>query len=192
MHSEAEPMHAVSSSGYPPDVACSGRCHRSGALQNRGMVCIVAPTTFQTIRVAMKNDYLGVAVIGAGRIGTLRARLAAKHPAVRYVAISDADPARAKALADQAGAQFHSGDNRRDHRASGGQCRHRLDAGRRARGAGVQGAGARQAGAGGKADRDVAEGCRHDPRDARSGPAATCASATAGATRSASCAPRSR
>ena len=40
----------------------------------------------------MKNDYLGVAVIGAGRIGTLRARLAAKHPAVRYVAISDADP----------------------------------------------------------------------------------------------------
>jgi predicted dehydrogenase len=59
----------------------------------------------------MKNDYLGVAVIGAGRIGTLRARLAAKHPAVRYVAISDADPARAKALADQAGAQFHSGDN---------------------------------------------------------------------------------
>ena len=59
----------------------------------------------------MKNDYLGVAVIGAGRIGTLRARLAAKHPAVRYLAISDADPARAKALADQAGAQFHSGDN---------------------------------------------------------------------------------
>ena len=53
----------------------------------------------------MKNDYLGVAVIGAGRIGTLRARLAAKHPAVRYVAISDADPARAKALAEQAGAQ---------------------------------------------------------------------------------------
>jgi predicted dehydrogenase len=59
----------------------------------------------------MKNDYLGVAVVGAGRIGTLRARLAAKHPSVRYVAISDADPARAKALADQCGAQFHSGDN---------------------------------------------------------------------------------
>ena len=94
----------------------AGRCHRSGALQNGGVVCIVAEdipdkTTFQTTRVTMKNDYLGVAVIGAGRIGTLRARLAAKHPAVRYVAISDADPARAKALADQAGAQFHSGDN---------------------------------------------------------------------------------
>ena len=34
--------------------------------------------------MTMKNDYLGIAVIGAGRIGTLRARLAAKHPAVRY------------------------------------------------------------------------------------------------------------
>jgi predicted dehydrogenase len=59
----------------------------------------------------IKNDYLGVAVIGAGRIGTLRARLAAKHPAVRYVAISDADPARARALAEQAGANAHSGSN---------------------------------------------------------------------------------
>jgi predicted dehydrogenase len=54
---------------------------------------------------------LGVAVIGAGRIGTLRARLAAKHPCVRFIAVSDRDPQRAKALADQAGADFHSGDN---------------------------------------------------------------------------------
>jgi predicted dehydrogenase len=57
-----------------------------------------------------KSD-LGVAVIGAGRIGTLRARLAAKHPCVRFIAVSDRDPQRAKALADQAGADFHSGDN---------------------------------------------------------------------------------
>ena len=54
---------------------------------------------------------LGVAVIGAGRIGTLRARLAAKHPAVGFLAISDLDPQRAKALADQAGADFHTGSN---------------------------------------------------------------------------------
>jgi predicted dehydrogenase len=65
----------------------------------------------KTTRVIMKNDYLGVAVVGAGRIGTLRAKLAAKHPAVRYVAVSDADPARAKALAEQSGANFHSGSN---------------------------------------------------------------------------------
>jgi predicted dehydrogenase len=54
---------------------------------------------------------LGVAVVGAGRIGGLRARLAAEHPAVRFLAVSDAEPARARDLASKAGAQFHSGDN---------------------------------------------------------------------------------
>ena len=54
---------------------------------------------------------LGIAVIGSGRIGTLRARLAAKHPAVRFVAVSDKDPANAKKLADLAGAHVHSADN---------------------------------------------------------------------------------
>jgi predicted dehydrogenase len=59
----------------------------------------------------MKKADLGIAVVGAGRIGTLRARLAAKHPAVRFVAIADRDPARARALAEQAGADVHSGSN---------------------------------------------------------------------------------
>jgi len=59
----------------------------------------------------MKQSSLGIAVVGAGRIGTLRARLAAKHPSVRFLAISDLDPARARALADQAGADFASGSN---------------------------------------------------------------------------------
>ena len=59
----------------------------------------------------MKRSNIGIAVVGAGRIGTLRARLAAKHPAVGYVAISDKDPERARALAEQAGADRHSGSN---------------------------------------------------------------------------------
>jgi len=59
----------------------------------------------------MKRSSLGVAVIGAGRIGTLRARLAAKHPAVGFLAVSDLDPQRARSLAEQAGADFHSGNN---------------------------------------------------------------------------------
>jgi predicted dehydrogenase len=41
----------------------------------------------------------------------LRARLAAKHPAVHFLAISDRDPARARALAEAAGADVHSGSN---------------------------------------------------------------------------------
>jgi predicted dehydrogenase len=59
----------------------------------------------------MKKAELGVAVIGAGRIGTLRARLAAKHPCVKFIAVSDLDPGRAQALAEQTGADFHSGNN---------------------------------------------------------------------------------
>ena len=59
----------------------------------------------------MKQTNIGIAVVGAGRIGTLRARLAAKHPAVQFLAVSDLDPARARALAQAAGADFHSGSN---------------------------------------------------------------------------------
>ena len=59
----------------------------------------------------MKAKDLGIAVVGSGRIGTLRARLAAKHPAVRFLAVSDRDPAQAKKLAELAGADFHSADN---------------------------------------------------------------------------------
>lgn len=59
----------------------------------------------------MKRKEIGIAVVGSGRIGTLRARLAAKHPAVRFLAVSDLDPERARRLAEQTGADFHSGDN---------------------------------------------------------------------------------
>jgi predicted dehydrogenase len=59
----------------------------------------------------IERKELGIAVIGAGRIGTLRARLAAQHPAVRFVAVSDADPARARDVAQKIGAQFSTGSN---------------------------------------------------------------------------------
>lgn len=60
---------------------------------------------------ALETKELGVAVIGSGRIGSLRARLAAGHPAVRFLAVSDLDPSRAEKLAGSAGANLHSGDN---------------------------------------------------------------------------------
>jgi predicted dehydrogenase len=59
----------------------------------------------------MKGKELGVAIVGAGRIGTLRASLVAAHPAVSFLAVSDLDPSRARALADKVGASFSSGDN---------------------------------------------------------------------------------
>jgi predicted dehydrogenase len=58
-----------------------------------------------------RQKKLGVAVIGAGRIGTLRARLAARHPAVGFLAIADLDRERARALAHQTGAGHHTNDN---------------------------------------------------------------------------------
>ena len=59
----------------------------------------------------MKGSQIGIAVVGSGRIGTLRAQLAAKHPAVNFLAVSDIDPANAKKLAEKAGADFYSGSN---------------------------------------------------------------------------------
>ena len=41
----------------------------------------------------------------------MRARLASEHPAVRFLAVADIDPVRARDLAQKSGAQFHSGDN---------------------------------------------------------------------------------
>jgi predicted dehydrogenase len=59
----------------------------------------------------MPSRQIGVAVVGSGRIGTLRAHMAARHPAVGFLAVSDRDPERARALATAAGAQLASGDN---------------------------------------------------------------------------------
>ena len=59
----------------------------------------------------MKRKELGVAVIGAGRIGTLRARLAARHPAVGFLAIADINADAARTLAERTDADFHSTDN---------------------------------------------------------------------------------
>ena len=59
----------------------------------------------------IERKELGLAIVGSGRIGTLRARLAAGHPAVRYIAVSDQDSGKARDLAGKVGAQFHSGDN---------------------------------------------------------------------------------
>ncbi|MCC7105911.1 MAG: Gfo/Idh/MocA family oxidoreductase, partial [Chloroflexi bacterium] len=59
----------------------------------------------------MENRELGIAVIGSGRIGSFRARLASQHPAVRFLAVSDLDPARAETLKEAVGADLASGDN---------------------------------------------------------------------------------
>ena len=59
----------------------------------------------------MKREHLGVAVIGCGRIGTLRASLAARYPGVNFLAVSDAEQHRADILAQRTGADFSTDDN---------------------------------------------------------------------------------
>jgi predicted dehydrogenase len=59
----------------------------------------------------LASKRIGLAVVGSGRIGTLRARLAAAHPAVRFIAVSDQKADAASKLATTVGAQVHSTDN---------------------------------------------------------------------------------
>jgi predicted dehydrogenase len=54
---------------------------------------------------------IGLGIIGSGRIGTLRARLAAGHSAVTSIAVSDLDPANAGKLAALVGGRSHGDDN---------------------------------------------------------------------------------
>jgi predicted dehydrogenase len=54
---------------------------------------------------------IGLGIIGSGRIGTLRARLAAGHPAVGHIVVSDLDPANAEKLAGAVGGRSHGDDN---------------------------------------------------------------------------------
>ncbi len=60
---------------------------------------------------SMKKRELGVAIVGSGRIGTLRANMASRHPSVRFLAVSDKDPERAGLLAESVAADVASSDN---------------------------------------------------------------------------------
>ncbi|HCO99969.1 MAG: hypothetical protein CL573_04270 [Alphaproteobacteria bacterium] len=59
----------------------------------------------------MEQDALGVAVIGCGRIGGLRANLSAAHPGVNFLALSDRSRTRADVLAQKTGADLVTTDN---------------------------------------------------------------------------------
>ena len=54
---------------------------------------------------------IGLGIIGSGRIGTLRARLAAGHSAVSHIAVSDLDPKNAAKLGDLVGGTSHGDAN---------------------------------------------------------------------------------
>jgi predicted dehydrogenase len=59
----------------------------------------------------MPGNSIGLGIVGSGRIGTLRARLATGHSAVTDIAVSDLDPANAAKLATLVGGRSHGSDN---------------------------------------------------------------------------------
>ncbi len=59
----------------------------------------------------MDKKELGVAVVGSGRIGTLRASMATRHPSVNFLAVSDKEKDRAEVLRQKTGADIATDDN---------------------------------------------------------------------------------
>jgi predicted dehydrogenase len=59
----------------------------------------------------MKKREIGLAVIGSGRIGSLRAGMASRHPSVNFLALSDKNKTKADILAQKTGADFVTDNN---------------------------------------------------------------------------------
>ena len=59
----------------------------------------------------MKKREIGIAVIGSGRIGSLRAGMASRHPSVNFLALSDKNKTKADILAQKTGADFVTDNN---------------------------------------------------------------------------------
>ncbi len=59
-----------------------------------------------------KAKRIGLAIIGAGRVGLFRGEVAARHPQVDWIGIAEIKPERAKLVADKVGADFVTDDYR--------------------------------------------------------------------------------
>src|SRR5437868_2067130 len=55
---------------------------------------------------------IGLAIVGAGRVGLFRGEVAARHPAVEWIGVADLKADRAKLVGDKCKAEFVTGDFR--------------------------------------------------------------------------------
>jgi predicted dehydrogenase len=55
---------------------------------------------------------IGLAIIGAGRVGLIRGELAARHPQVDWIGLAEINPDRAKLVAEKVGADYVTSDFR--------------------------------------------------------------------------------
>ena len=63
--------------------------------------------------MAKKNaKRIGLAIVGAGRVGLLRGEIAARHPQVDFIGLAELKPDRARLVAEKVGADFVTSDFR--------------------------------------------------------------------------------
>lgn len=55
---------------------------------------------------------IGLAIVGAGRVGLIRGEVAARHPEVEWIGIAKKNPERAKLVAQKIDAEFITADFR--------------------------------------------------------------------------------
>src|SRR5690242_1655841 len=55
---------------------------------------------------------IGLAIVGAGRVGLFRGEVAARHPQVDWIGIAEKNPERARLVADRVGVDFVTADYR--------------------------------------------------------------------------------
>jgi len=55
---------------------------------------------------------IGLAIVGAGRVGLIRGELAARHPAVNWIGLAEINPDRGRFVGDRVGADFVTSDFR--------------------------------------------------------------------------------
>ncbi|MGZ8199090.1 MAG: Gfo/Idh/MocA family oxidoreductase, partial [Burkholderiales bacterium] len=55
---------------------------------------------------------IGLAIVGAGRVGLMRGEIAARFPSVDWIGIAEIDPARGRLVADKLNADFVTTDYR--------------------------------------------------------------------------------
>ena len=55
---------------------------------------------------------IGLAIVGAGRVGLFRGEVAARHMAVEWIGIAEKNPERGREVAEKIGADFVTTDHR--------------------------------------------------------------------------------
>src|SRR5207244_8962731 len=85
-----------------------------GRKQRAGGAAVFRSAKSPRGRVMPKKNpkHIGLAIVGAGRVGLIRGEVAARHAQVDFIGVAEIKPDRAKLVADKIGADFVTSDYR--------------------------------------------------------------------------------